>query len=609
MRRKSSAAADQVDPRDLIARLAAEHSSPSVPSPRGRHAASSAPADDTARSAVPAATQLMDRVSASGRHRVLDDDDRDARSGSDSDDTGAAVTADSPTGAAATDAGRITWADTADPGPWAPRSRATGTGSHAATGTGAHAATRTGPHAVTGTGAHAATGDTAVAGDATAAVDPTATGTGAHAVPATRTPGRRARRVASSSAAGLSGVELFGGAPSPSTSLVPGGPETLQAEVPAPRTEVDGGVIAGLHEPDGSGSLSGTGSVVAIDRSRPTRSRIRRFAPLGVGAAAVLAATMVLTLLQPGTEDPSLSAAMVNDSSRRSASDTTLSAGPVLANGGGSALGDAAQGASGQIGQALAAQEAAERRVEQRRREAAERARAAASSAGSGGAPAGPIGGAVQVAGDGIQAALKMGWQAIGGDEFLGSTLGSNWSPYNGEGHDGQGKRTSDAISVENGNLVIRGDSQGNTGGMAWGTPQKYGKWEMRAQFPKGDKQYHPVLLLWPSEVSWPEGGEIDFAETTSASDDVSFFLHYGSSNSQKDAKKQIDITQWHNYAVEWTPDAIVGYIDGVEWFRSEDPSTFPPGPMHATIQLDYFPDGGSPEPSEMRVAWMRQYK
>lgn len=366
MRRKSSAAADQVDPRDLIARLAAEHSSPSVPSPRGRHAASSAPADDTARSAVPAATQLMDRVSASGRHRVLDDDDRDARSDSDSDsdDTGAAVTVDSPTGAAATDAGRITWADTADPGPWAPRSRATGTGSHAATGTGAHAATRTGPHAVTGTGAHAATGDTAVAGDATAAVDPTATGTGAHAVPATRTPGRRARRVASSSAAGLSGVELFGGAPSPSTSLVPGGPETLQAEVPAPRTEVDGGVIAGLREPDGSGSLSGTGSVVAIDRSRPTRSRIRRFAPLGVGAAAVLAATMVLTLLQPGTEDPSLSAAMVNDSSRRSASDTTLSAGPVLANGGGSALGDAAQGASGQIGQALAAQEAAERRAE-----------------------------------------------------------------------------------------------------------------------------------------------------------------------------------------------------------------------------------------------------
>ncbi|MEQ3537571.1 family 16 glycosylhydrolase [Pseudonocardia tropica] len=522
-------------------------------------------------------------MSVSGRHRVLD---------AGYDDTGAAVTADSPTGATTADAGRITWADTADPGPWAPRSRTTGSGSHAVTGAGPQ------PQGVTASGAHAAAGDVTVAGDTAV------TGTGAHAAPATRTPGRRAQRSGPSSAAGLSGVELSGGSSSTEETGAP------QAEMPAPRTEVTGGAIAGLHEPEGS--VSGTGSVVAIDRSRPARSRVRRFAPLGVGVAAVLAATMVLTLLQPGTEDPSLSAAMVNDPSRRSASDTTLSAGPVLANGGGSALGDAAQGASGQIGQALAAQEAAERRAEQRRREAAERARAAASSGGSGnsgGSPAaGPVGGAVQVAGDGVQAALTKGWQAIGGDEFLGSALGSNWSPYNGAGHDGQGRRTSDAISVENGNLLIRGDSQGNTGGMAWGTPQKYGKWEMRAQFPKGDEQYHPVLLLWPSEVSWPEGGEIDFAETTSASDDVSFFLHYGSSNSQKDAKKQIDITQWHNYAVEWTPDAIVGYIDGVEWFRSEDPNTFPPGPMHATIQLDYFPDGGSPEPSEMRVAWMRQY-
>ncbi|WP_145981492.1 glycoside hydrolase family 16 protein [Pseudonocardia sp. HH130629-09] len=543
-------------------------------------------------------------MSASGRHRVLD---------SEHDDTGA-VTADSPTGAthgrtttstgaATADAERISWADTAEPGAWAPGGRTTGTGSHTVTGTGTRAVTTSGAHTVAETATTA--GDTATTGTGAHAAP---TGTGAHAAPTGRTPGRRARRSASSSAAGLSGAELFGGASSAGTTPAPG------TEVPAPRAEITGGAIAGLHEPDGP--VSGTGSVVAIDRSRPARSRVRRFAPLGVGAAAVLAATMVLTLLQPGTEDPSLSAALVNDPSRRSASDTTLSAGPVLANGGGSALGDAAQGASGQIGQAVAAQEAAERRAEQRRREAAERARAAANSGGaggsgeSGGSPAaGPIGGAVQVAGDGIQAALKMGWQAIGGDEFLGSTLGSNWSPYNGEGHDGQGRRTSDAISVENGNLVIRGDSQGNTGGMAWGTPQKYGKWEMRAQFPKGDKQYHPVLLLWPSEVSWPEGGEIDFAETTSASDDVSFFLHYGSSNSQKDAKKQIDITQWHNYAVEWTPDAIVGYIDGVEWFRSEDPNTFPPGPMHATIQLDYFPDGGSPEPSEMRVAWMRQYQ
>jgi hypothetical protein len=30
---------------------------------------------------------------------------------------------------------------------------------------------------------------------------------------------------------------------------------------------------------------------------------------------------------------------------------------------------------------------------------------------------------------------------------------------------------------------------------------------------------------------------------------------------------------------------------------------------MHPTIQLDYFPDGGSPAPTEMFVDWMRVYR
>ncbi|OLL76441.1 hypothetical protein Ae168Ps1_4857c [Pseudonocardia sp. Ae168_Ps1] len=373
-----------------------------------------------------------------------------------------------------------------------------------------------------------------------------------------------------------------------------------------------GVAIAELHEPAGpadAGTGAGDSSVVEIDRAAPAgRSRLRRYGPLGVGVAAILAATLVVTLLQPGAEDPSLSTTLV-DASRRSVSDGVGTATTGIGDGGGSAMGDVAQGASGQIGPAIAAAEAAEWRAAERKA-AAERAAESGSDSGSGtgSAPAGPVGGAAQVVGDGIQAALKLGWQAIGGDEFTGSSLGENWSAYDGAGHDGQGRRTPDAVSVENGNLVIRGDSEGNTGGIAWGTPQKYGKWEMRAKFPKGDEQYHPVLLLWPSEISWPEGGEVDFAETTSASEDVSFFLHYGSDNSQKHAKTDLDITQWNNYAVEWTPEAIVGYVNGVEFFRSTDPETLPPGPMHATVQLDYFPSGGSPQPSEMQVAWMRQY-
>ena len=339
-------------------------------------------------------------------------------------------------------------------------------------------------------------------------------------------------------------------------------------------------------------------SAVEVDRAPgDRRSTVRRLAPLGVGGAAVLAAALVFTLLQPGAEAPDLTSALQHDSTRRSVSEVNaLPSAP--AGGGARTLSDVTQGATSQIGAARAA--------EKKRRDAA----AASSSGSSGGAgQAAPGTGLAQTLGDGVQAALKLGWGAATGDEFTGGGLGANWSAYDGPGHDGAGRRTPDAVSVENGNLVIRGDSQGNTGGIAWGDSQKYGKWEMRAKFPKGDKQYHPVLLLWPSEAPWPEGGEVDFAETNSAADEVSFFLHHGSSNEQKVEKKALDLTQWHNYAVEWTPDGIRGFVDGVQYFESTDPSTLPPGPMHATIQLDYFPDGGSPQPSEMQVAWMRQYK
>jgi hypothetical protein len=208
--------------------------------------------------------------------------------------------------------------------------------------------------------------------------------------------------------------------------------------------------------------------------------------------------------------------------------------------------------------------------------------------------------------GDGKQAASALGWTLVGGDEFNGGKS-SKWSEYEGAGHAGNGRRTPDAISVENGSLVIRGDSDGNTGGMAWSDDQRFGKWEMRAKFPKGDDQYHPVLILWP-ESGNKDDGETDFAETTSASDDVSFFLHHGN-NDQEYAHKTIDITQWHNYAVEWVDGRLTGYIDGQKWFECTDRGKLPSSALHPTIQLDYFPDGGSPKPTEMYVDYMRIYK
>ena len=91
----------------------------------------------------------------------------------------------------------------------------------------------------------------------------------------------------------------------------------------------------------------------------------------------------------------------------------------------------------------------------------------------------------------------------------------------------------------------------------------------------------------------------------------VKFFLHYACSGSGKQtyATKTVDTTQWHNYAVEWTPTGITGYIDGAKTFTDTNPAHQPSGTMHQTLQLDWFPDGSSLTTSQMQVDWVRVYK
>ena len=160
-----------------------------------------------------------------------------------------------------------------------------------------------------------------------------------------------------------------------------------------------------------------------------------------------------------------------------------------------------------------------------------------------------------------------------------------------------------------NGVLTITGNSVGTTGGMAMREGRLHGRWEARMQIPRGDNRYHPVLLLWPEAEDWPVGGEVDYAETNAAASDVDFFLHYSSENKTTHAAKVLDLTQWHNYAVEWTPTHIKGFVDGVEFFSDTNLSHLPPRSMHQTIQLDWFPNGTTPTlESKMNVAWVRIY-
>jgi hypothetical protein len=210
-----------------------------------------------------------------------------------------------------------------------------------------------------------------------------------------------------------------------------------------------------------------------------------------------------------------------------------------------------------------------------------------------------------------VTAASKYGWgSVIAGDnfEYTGSPKSTKWSVYNSDGHGGHGRRSPSAWVVADGVATVTGNSTGTTGGMSARFGQKYGRWETRMKTNYRDSEYHPALLLWPDEPARATCPEIDYAESTHDTSKMKFFLHYGCEPKQTYAVRSIDTTQWHNYAVEWTPTHVTGFIDGVQWFSDTNTGHLPKVSMHQTIQLDWFPDGSTTNKSTMSIAWVRVY-
>jgi hypothetical protein len=214
-----------------------------------------------------------------------------------------------------------------------------------------------------------------------------------------------------------------------------------------------------------------------------------------------------------------------------------------------------------------------------------------------------------RTAGAESSAAVQHDWGAPNRVDHFTDGLGEDWNVYEGEGHAGNGRRSPDAVEVEDGVLTITGNSRGTTAGLSWNPGQKYGRWEGRVRAPASAPSYHALMLLWPDAENFPVGGEIDFMEMLDADrQTTNLFLHYGRNNSQIGDEVEVDATEWHNWAVEWTPEAITAYLDGEPWFHTTDTAKFPPGPMHLAVQLDWFPQDGRTRTSTMEVDWVKQY-
>lgn len=219
-------------------------------------------------------------------------------------------------------------------------------------------------------------------------------------------------------------------------------------------------------------------------------------------------------------------------------------------------------------------------------------------------------------------AAARYGWGPAlpESDEFnyTGAPDTAKWDTADEcwPGHDGNGRRCASKSTVQDGLLRQTGTAGGDTGWLASKRGQKFGRWEVRARSantaPSNGRQYHPVLITWPVSDAWPSGAEYDYLENGAPGEQCAeAFLHYPNHQPrvQEHARKcGVDLSQWHAFGFEWTPAGLVGYIDGVEWFRhATDCIQCAPGPMRQTIQLDNFYGGGM-TPAVFEVDWARVY-
>ncbi|WP_461009191.1 polysaccharide lyase family 7 protein [Streptomyces capparidis] len=238
-------------------------------------------------------------------------------------------------------------------------------------------------------------------------------------------------------------------------------------------------------------------------------------------------------------------------------------------------------------------------------------------------------------ASDETQAAVRYGWgtpQPISDEfDYTGPVDPEKWAVPSGEvggtagcweGHAGNGRRCAKNSTVANGMLTMLGEANGDSGWLRQKLDIQYGRWEIRSRsrnIGSSGGLYHPLHLIWPTAGNRLENGEYDWVEYSNPDAQcLTAFLHYPQSPSDEKERRDLcpmDMTQWHNFAFEWTSQALVGYVDGVEWFRLSGGANADRGNIqampsgHLNIQLDNFTGDGGLRPAVFEVDWVRFYK
>jgi beta-glucanase (GH16 family) len=160
-----------------------------------------------------------------------------------------------------------------------------------------------------------------------------------------------------------------------------------------------------------------------------------------------------------------------------------------------------------------------------------------------------------------------------------------------------------------------------NTGRHCWDDPApdrlafQYGYAEIRAKLPTG-KGLWPAFWLLPHDQVWPP--EIDVMEMVGHDPHtVSMATHWldenGTHRSAGGKWTGPDFSaDWHTFGVDWRPDALIWYVDGVERWRFTDAAHIPAEPMYLVANLAVggrwagTPNESTPFPSYFEIAHIK---
>lgn len=216
-------------------------------------------------------------------------------------------------------------------------------------------------------------------------------------------------------------------------------------------------------------------------------------------------------------------------------------------------------------------------------------------------------------------------WVLVWSDEFDGPQLDSRRWRIEDASLDKNNELQNyapDEAYVEDGCLVLRSRRRAR-GGRQYTSgavdtrgrfAQAFGRFEIRAKLPPGIGLW-PAIWMLPADGTWPP--EIDIMELIGDDPRTVHMTHHAGEYpdliSDGGEFTGPDFTQdFHTFAVEWTPDRLDWYVDGVKQATSE--SEIPQHPFYIILNTAVGgnwpgdPDATTPFPAYHRIDYVRVY-